>query len=56
MTKSRSGRVSSWADLRGVELPINGEEPAGWDRTFRDFGDQKIQVSRDFKMGRFVLH
>ena len=40
----------------GGGLPINGEEPAGWDRTFQDFGDQKIQVSRDFKMGRFVLH
>ena len=55
MTKSRIGRVSSWADLRG-ELRSNGKEPAGWDRSFRDLGDQKIQVGRDFKMGRFVLH
>ena len=55
MTKSRIGIVSSWADLRG-KIPSNWEEPAGWDRTFRDLGDQKIQVGRDFKMGRFLLH
>ena len=27
-----------------------------WDRTFRNLGDQKIQVGRDFKMKGFFVH
>ena len=37
----------SWIDYNGV-ISLDLIE---WDRTFSGFGDQKIQVGRDLKMG-----
>ena len=44
---------NGWIDYNGVAFSL---ELLEWDRTFSGFGDQKIQVGRDLKMGTFFLH
>ena len=44
---------NGWIDYNGVAFSL---ELLEWDRTFSGFGDQKIQVGRDLKMGRFFPH
>ena len=42
----------NWIDYNGVTFLV---ELLEWGRTFRDFWDKEILVSRDLKIGRFAV-
>ena len=52
MCRWMESNFHGWVNCNRVAFSL---ELLEWDRTFSGFGDQKIQVGRDFKMGRFFL-
>lgn len=53
MCRWMGSHFHGWIDYDGAAFSL---ELLEWDRTFSGFGDQKIQVGRDFKMRRFLHH